>query len=66
VDDDAKSQRLAREEKAEEANKVTDKEFGKQMQTIRSVSKKSKKRKSDKDGDKLVKKPKVTGFMKPE
>lgn len=45
---------------------MTDKEFGKQMQTIRSVSKKSKKRKSDKDGDKSTKKPKVVGFMKPE
>ncbi|KAI7882120.1 uncharacterized protein EV154DRAFT_523139 [Mucor mucedo] len=66
VDDDAKSQRLAREEKIENANKLSDKEFGEQMQTIRSVSKKSKKRKSDKDADVSTKKSKVIGFMKPE
>ncbi|KAG2202926.1 hypothetical protein INT47_008958 [Mucor saturninus] len=66
VDEDAKSQRLAREEKIENANKLSDKEFGEQMQTIRSVSKKSKKRKSDKDGDASTKKSKVIGFMKPE
>ncbi|CAO3656621.1 unnamed protein product [Mucor hiemalis] len=66
VDDEAKSQRLAREEEAEKANRVTDKEFGKQMQTVRSVSKKPKKRKSDKGSDSSSKKPKIVGFMKPE
>lgn len=66
MDDEAKSQRLAREEEAEKANRVTDKEFGKQMQTVRSVSKKPKKRKSDKGSDSSSKKPKIVGFMKPE
>lgn len=66
MEDEAKSQRLAREEEAEKANRLTDKEFGKQMQTVRSVSKKPKKRKTDKGGDNSNKKPKVVGFMKPE
>ncbi|KAL9554992.1 hypothetical protein MBANPS3_002560 [Mucor bainieri] len=68
ADQEEKSQRLAREEKAEEASKVSDKEFGQQMQTVRSVSKKSsKKRKAD--GEKAsAKKPKVASdtFIKPE
>ncbi|GAA5812090.1 hypothetical protein MFLAVUS_005540 [Mucor flavus] len=66
VVDVEKEQRLAREEEVENANKISDKEFGKQMQTIRSVSKKTKKRKTDKSSDTASKKPKVIGFMKPE
>jgi hypothetical protein len=61
-------QRLAREEKAEEATRLTDKEFGKQMQTVRSVSKKpSKKRKADNEKP-SAKKSKVDSntFIKPE
>ncbi|KAI9255921.1 hypothetical protein EDC94DRAFT_617180 [Helicostylum pulchrum] len=66
VVDIEKEQRLAREEEVENANKISDKEFGKQMQTIRSVTKKAKKRKTDKSNDTASKKPKVIGFMKPE
>jgi hypothetical protein len=55
---------LAREEDAEKANRLTDKEFGKQMQTVRSVSKKpSKKRRVESEGS-IAKKPRT--FIKPE
>ncbi|KAI8638313.1 hypothetical protein BD408DRAFT_446893 [Parasitella parasitica] len=68
ADQNEKLQRLAREEKAEGNSSLNDAEFGKQMQTIRSVSKKSsKKRKADADNAK-TKKPKVASntFLKPE
>jgi hypothetical protein len=61
--DEEKAQRLAREEEKEEANKITDKDFSEQMQTVRSVSKKQK-RPADKE--KGVKKAKTATFMKPE
>ncbi|KAG2192040.1 hypothetical protein INT46_011643 [Mucor plumbeus] len=68
ADQEEKLQRLAREEKAEEATRLSDKEFGKQMQTVRSVSKKpSKKRKADNEKS-SAKKSKVDSntFIKPE
>ncbi|CEP11569.1 hypothetical protein [Parasitella parasitica] len=68
ADQEEKSQRLAREEKAEESSNLNDEEFGWQLQSIRSVSKKSsKKRKADSDSAK-TKKPKVAPntFIKPE
>ncbi|KAI9344430.1 hypothetical protein BD770DRAFT_397515 [Pilaira anomala] len=64
--DDEKTQRLAREEEVENANKISDKEFGKQMQSIRSVSKKTKKRKSEKSKDSPSKKANLNQFIKPE
>jgi hypothetical protein len=67
AEEEEKKQRLAREEEAEKATRLTDKEFGKQMQTVRSVSKKpSKKRKVEAEGP-IAKKTKAsTGFIRPE
>ncbi|KAF1796757.1 hypothetical protein V8B55DRAFT_1547406 [Mucor lusitanicus] len=68
ADQEEKSQRLAREEKAEEASKISDREFGQQMQTVRSVSKKSSKKRKADSGDASAKKPKVASdtFIKPK
>ncbi|KAI8886286.1 hypothetical protein K501DRAFT_214277 [Backusella circina FSU 941] len=56
-----KEQRLKREEEVERTKQVADKEFGKSMQSIRSVSKRSSKGKEDRTS----KKQKTKGFIKP-
>jgi hypothetical protein len=56
-----KEQRLKREEEEEKTKRVDDKEFGKSMQSIRSVSKRAPKGKDNR----ASKKQKTTDFIKP-
>ncbi|KAI9476548.1 MAG: hypothetical protein EXX96DRAFT_577530 [Benjaminiella poitrasii] len=62
-----KSQRLAREEEVEKSNRISDKELGKQMLAIKSVSKKqTKKRKGENEASASKKAKTAATFIKPE
>ncbi|KAI8369723.1 hypothetical protein BD560DRAFT_397645 [Blakeslea trispora] len=66
AEDQITQQRLEREQQAENDHQLSDKAMGEQMQTIRSISKSTKKRKNLDNQQKSTKKPKAaTGFIKP-
>ncbi|KAG1469357.1 hypothetical protein G6F56_003303 [Rhizopus delemar] len=60
------AERREREQEKEDAQKKYEESFAKEMSTVRSIQKKSKKRRGPKESDQPRKQPKTMGFIRPE